>query len=94
MNETNNRIRENIRSLTNVYYIDVFKLMVTSDKKPRIELFGPDLLHMNAQGYAIWKRLVKDVLKSNGGMPAADQNHYSGPWMGVVIFVSHLILLF
>ena len=92
MNETNNRIRESIRSLNNVHYIDVFNLMLTSDNKPHIELFGPDNLHMNAQGYAIWTRLVKDFLKSNGWMSAAAKNHYSGPWMAVVVFVLHLIL--
>ncbi|CAF4427428.1 unnamed protein product, partial [Rotaria magnacalcarata] len=63
MNETNNRIRDSIKGLTNVDYIDVFSLMLTSDNKPRPELFGPDELHMNAEGYAIWTPLVKDFLK-------------------------------
>lgn len=74
MNETNNRIRDNIQTLANVQYIDVFSRMLTSDNKPRPDLFLDDNLHMNAKGYAIWTPLVKEFLKENGLMSTAAIN--------------------
>ncbi|CAF3746427.1 unnamed protein product [Rotaria socialis] len=92
MNDTNNRIRDSIKNLINVDYIDVFSLMLTSDNKPRPELFGPDELHMNAEGYAIWTPLVKDFLKKKGIISNADRNQYSFILMTLIAFVCHFIL--
>jgi lysophospholipase L1-like esterase len=39
-------------------YIDVFTPMLGKDGSPRPELFGPDRLHMNSEGYALWKLVV------------------------------------
>lgn len=44
-------------------YIDVFGPMLAPDGKPRAELFGPDRLHMNRQGYDLWKAIVAPHLK-------------------------------
>ncbi|CAF3724183.1 unnamed protein product [Rotaria sp. Silwood1] len=93
MNETNNRIRESIQSLSNVDYINVFSLMLTPDNKPRPELFSPDDLHMNAQGYAIWAPLVKDFLKAKGLMSEAVRNQHVSMVMTVIAFFFHFILL-
>ena len=44
-------------------YIDVFGPMLGTDGKPRPELFVEDKLHMNEQGYALWKRIVAPHLQ-------------------------------
>jgi len=66
MNITNHIIRDDIKSMNNVYYIDIFNEMLTLDGIPRSELFISDNLHMNEQGYAIWTRAVNNYLRMNG----------------------------
>ncbi len=66
MNITNHLIRDDIKSMNNVYYIDIFNEMLTSNGIPRPELFISDNLHMNEQGYAIWTRAVNNYLRMNG----------------------------
>ena len=41
-----------------VDYIDVFTPMVDASGRPRPELFRADALHLNADGYALWKRVI------------------------------------
>jgi lysophospholipase L1-like esterase len=41
--------------------VDVFTPML-KDGKPRPELFGPDNLHMNADGYKLWTSIIKPLL--------------------------------
>ncbi len=65
-NITNHLIQENIKYLNNIYYIDIFNEMLTTDGKPRSELFLSDDLHMNEQGYAIWTRAIQHYLHMNG----------------------------
>jgi len=43
-------------------FVDVYKLMLTRDGKNRPELFVGDMLHLNATGYAIWKKAVEKYL--------------------------------
>ncbi len=43
-------------------FIDVWPDMLGTDGKPREELFLADKLHMNAQGYAIWQKLLEPFL--------------------------------
>lgn len=43
---------------TNVVFLDTFSAMLDQTGQPRIELFGPDRLHMNATGYALWRDLI------------------------------------
>ncbi len=42
----------------NVDYIDVFTPMLDADGGARRELFRKDALHLNAAGYALWKRVI------------------------------------
>jgi lysophospholipase L1-like esterase len=44
-------------------YIDVFNKMLGEDGQPRPELFLPDNLHMNEQGYNIWTQTIKPYLR-------------------------------
>jgi lysophospholipase L1-like esterase len=39
-------------------YIDVFTPMLGDDGEPRGELFVSDRLHMNKDGYALWRKIV------------------------------------
>jgi lysophospholipase L1-like esterase len=43
-------------------YIDVFTPMLGADGGPRPELFGPDMLHMNREGYRLWVSVVAPYL--------------------------------
>jgi lysophospholipase L1-like esterase len=44
-------------------FVDVFTPMLDAKGQPRPELFGPDMLHMNADGYALWRSIVGPVLE-------------------------------
>lgn len=46
-----------------LYFIDTFNRMLGSDGKPDAKLFKADMLHMNADGYAIWTIQVQKFLK-------------------------------
>jgi lysophospholipase L1-like esterase len=46
----------------NAVFVDVWKAMLGVDKKPMKNLFLEDMLHMNKEGYAIWKKLIKPHL--------------------------------
>lgn len=56
--ETNALIEKFTQSQPNMDYIDTFSAMLDSNGQPRPELFGPDQLHMNSQGYALWKSII------------------------------------
>lgn len=47
----------------NLAYVDVVKPMLGADGKPRPELFVKDGLHLNADGYSLWTKLVQPHLK-------------------------------
>jgi lysophospholipase L1-like esterase len=51
-------------------YINVNAAMLDAQGKPRRELFRPDGLHMNSQGYALWTSIIKPILLSRFGQPS------------------------
>ena len=55
---TNALIREYAENDGKIDYIDVFTPMLDSSGNPRAELFRADALHLNADGYALWKRVI------------------------------------
>ena len=61
---TNGLIRDYAEHAPNLDYIDVFTPMLTADGMPRRELFRDDALHLNADGYALWKRVIRPHLES------------------------------
>ena len=73
MRETNALIRAQCERSPGLRYIDTWPQMLGRDGSVRPELFGPDQLHMNERGYAIWTPLVARALKSllPKGQPAA-----------------------
>jgi len=56
--QTNTLIRDYAEGLERVSFIDVYTPMLDASGKPRGELFRADLLHLNADGYALWKRVI------------------------------------
>jgi lysophospholipase L1-like esterase len=58
MKEANKLINAYASHDKKLKYIDVFTPMLDKAGNPRPELFGPDKLHMNKQGYTLWKSVV------------------------------------
>lgn len=56
--ETNALLQAYVGSLANADYIDIFHPMLTAQNEPRADLYGPDRLHMNAAGYALWRGVI------------------------------------
>ncbi|KLT66154.1 GDSL-type esterase/lipase family protein [Pedobacter sp. BMA] len=47
---------------TNTTFVNIYPLMLSKTGEMRRELFLDDMLHMNAQGYAIWKKAIEKYL--------------------------------
>jgi lysophospholipase L1-like esterase len=58
--EANALIQATVQRFAHMAYVSVFEQMLTTDGKPRTALFGHDQLHMNAQGYRLWKQILVD----------------------------------
>jgi lysophospholipase L1-like esterase len=56
--ETNALIRDYADGDGEVDYVDVFTPMLDTAGRPRAELFRADALHLNADGYALWKKVI------------------------------------
>lgn len=63
MKEANEMIRAFLARQKHTRFVDVFTPMLNANGKPREELFRPDRLHMNAEGYAIWQARIRPLLK-------------------------------
>jgi len=50
---------------SNLFFIDVWDVMLTEEGNPNPELFIGDGLHINSQGYAIWTKLLMPILEEN-----------------------------
>jgi lysophospholipase L1-like esterase len=61
--EANALIRTYCQSHSNCVYLDVSRDMLGADGKPKPELFVSDGQHMTPEGYKIWTRLVRPLLK-------------------------------
>ncbi|EDY18272.1 lipolytic protein G-D-S-L family [Chthoniobacter flavus Ellin428] len=60
----NSLIEKYIEGKPGLKFIDVFPRMLGTDGLPRPEIFGPDRLHMNAEGYKLWTEIVGPYLPS------------------------------
>ena len=61
--EANRLVRAWAATQTGVDFIDVATPMLGADGRPRAELFIADMLHMNADGYALWRGIVAPYLQ-------------------------------
>ncbi|NIK40040.1 lysophospholipase L1-like esterase [Xanthomonas arboricola] len=59
----NRLIKDALAPLPQVDYVDVYTPMLDATGKPRAALFRDDMLHMTADGYAIWRKAVAPVLE-------------------------------
>ena len=62
MQEANSQIKSFLKDKRNTAFIDVYHRMLNKDGTPNKSLFIEDELHMNAKGYAIWKKLIEPHL--------------------------------
>jgi lysophospholipase L1-like esterase len=62
MREANALVREYAARQHAIAYVDVMAPMLDAQGQPRPDLFGPDRLHMNRAGYALWIPLVRAAL--------------------------------
>ena len=63
MKDANGMIKAYATRVRKLIYIDVFTPMLGKDGGPRPELFGPDRLHMNSEGYRLWKTVVAPSIR-------------------------------
>lgn len=62
MLETNVMIQSFLKTQKNTSFVDVFYPMLQENGMPFPDIFLADSLHMNAKGYAIWKKAIEPKL--------------------------------
>ncbi|MDT0608300.1 cyclic nucleotide-binding domain-containing protein [Croceitalea rosinachiae] len=60
--ETNLLLSKYVIGELNAQFINVFARMITSDNRPRPELYLSDGLHLNKKGYTIWSNVIQEAL--------------------------------
>src|SRR5690606_14594193 len=60
--QSNKMIKEYLQAQLKTKYVDVYKPMLQRNGKPKPEIFGQDSLHMNQNGYQIWRKKIKSSL--------------------------------
>lgn len=66
MRETNDIVAAYLRRLPNSEYIDIFTPMLGADGRARPELFIRDQLHLNDEGYRLWRSVIGAQLARPG----------------------------
>jgi lysophospholipase L1-like esterase len=64
MRITNEMIRGFAATHPGLSFVDVFPMMIGPNGRPRSELFVSDSLHMNHNGYAIWRGMLLPIVSS------------------------------
>lgn len=59
---TNKKLAKLCKKEKNVWYIDVWDIMLDKNGKLKKDLFLEDGLHMNAEGYNLWKDVINKKL--------------------------------
>jgi lysophospholipase L1-like esterase len=65
MMEANAKIRDYLKTKKNALFVDVYSKMLNKDGTVMGQIFLSDSLHMNAKGYAIWKKALDPYLQNN-----------------------------
>ena len=60
--QANELLKNMSQNMKKVYFIETAAAYLDAEGKPRSELFGPDQLHQNQQGYDIWAAIIKKRL--------------------------------
>ncbi len=56
--EANGLIEKALATMPNTGFTDVYTLMLGEDSQRRASLFREDMLHMQREGYAIWRKAL------------------------------------
>jgi len=64
MNAANTLIRDYCAAAPRLHFIDIAAPMLDSNGQPRPELFQPDGLHLNDEGYRLWTAILTPILSS------------------------------
>ncbi len=56
--QTNALMQRYVAGLPNAGYVDIFHAMLGPDGRPKAELFLADRLHLNENGYRLWRGLI------------------------------------
>ncbi len=67
--EANRLVEEFTQGDEKLAFIDIFTPMLGEDGMPRGDLLGPDGLHLNEKGYALWREVVAAKLKQQVANP-------------------------
>lgn len=59
----NEEIKTFLATQPRTEYVSCWDAMLGADDRPDPSIFGSDMLHMNAKGYAIWTRILAPKLK-------------------------------
>tara|TARA_R110002049_G_scaffold62748_1_gene167311 strand:+ start:34197 stop:34907 length:711 start_codon:yes stop_codon:yes gene_type:complete len=59
----NDLIRQYATTHDNVFFVNVWDIMLDDTGKPRADIFIEDNLHMNEKGYELWKEIFTPFLK-------------------------------
>lgn len=78
--EANALIAQYAAATPNLDYIDIYSPMLDASGQPRADLYGSDALHLNPQGYALWKTTIAPHLVRPAGTAPT-----SGPAPAVTI---------
>ncbi|WP_343671547.1 GDSL-type esterase/lipase family protein [Chitinophaga sp.] len=60
--EANALIKDYLQTQSKITWVDVFTPMLTKEGNSRPEIFQSDMLHLNKDGYEIWKKLIQPTL--------------------------------
>lgn len=60
--EANNLMKSYAESIHYIKFVDVWDAMLNSDNTPNTSLYLSDMLHMNREGYDIWKKILEPHL--------------------------------
>lgn len=63
----NRLIREYCGTDERLLFADVFTPMLNPEGRPRADLCVKDMLHLNAQGYALWASVLRPIVDKYGG---------------------------
>lgn len=67
--EANALIADYARTGDNLDFIDIYSRMLDEHGQPRRDLFGSDSLHLNEEGYALWRGVIAEHLEAHPGGP-------------------------
>ena len=79
IHHANAMIADYLKTQKNADYIDIYNPMLGEEGQLRPELFLPDMLHMNAQGYALWQSVIAPYVVQTRSPSLSHKNAAGAP---------------